>query len=115
MSLNYSKSGFLIINPSSKNDIRCDLKLDNGWLDYKNCQKYLGVLISDSGVLKYDIDAFLKLKNKDVNIKLANFIRKNAYAPIVVKLKVLNACVNSSLTYACETWGSSPLNNVEVL
>ena len=44
MLLNYSKSGFLIINPSNKNDIRCDLKLDNGWLDYKNCQKYLEYL-----------------------------------------------------------------------
>ena len=34
---------------------------------------------------------------------------------IMVKLKVVQACVNSSLTYACETWGSSALNKVEVL
>ena len=33
----------------------------------------------------------------------------------MVKLKVVKACVNSSLIYACEIWGNWPLNNVEVL
>ena len=42
-------------------------------------------------------------------------VRKNGQAPIMVKLKVVQACINSSLTYACETWGSSALNKVEVL
>ena len=115
MSLNYKKSGYLIINPMSEEDMKCYLKLKNGWLKYKSCQKYLGVLISDSGILKDDIDAFLKDKNKDVIIKLANFMRKNEHAPIVAKLNVVNACVNSSLTYGCEAWSSSSLNSIEVL
>ena len=73
------------------------------------------MLITDSGNIKDDVSAFLNHKNKDVCIKLANLMRKNAQAPITVKFRVLEACVNSSLTYSCETWGSSPLNNVEVL
>ena len=41
MSLNLSKSGYMIINP--KDDLRCDLKIESGWLTYVNCKKYLGV------------------------------------------------------------------------
>ena len=43
MSFNYGKSGFLIINPSYKDDIRCGMKLDDGWFTV-SCQKYLGIL-----------------------------------------------------------------------
>ena len=114
MSLNYKKSAYMIINQSS-DDKRCDLKLEKGWLQYSKCHKYLGVIISHSGSLKDDINEFVKDKNKDVSVKLTNFIRKNTYAPICVKLNVVKACVNSSLTYGCETWSSSCFNNIEVL
>ena len=114
MALNYKKSAYMVINPK-KEDIRCDLKLEDGWLNYKKTQKYLGVIITDSGNIKYDISEFLMDKNKEVNIKLANFMRKNSLAPVNIKLKVLRSCVNSALTYSCETWSSSPLNNVEIL
>ena len=115
MSLNYKKSGYMIINPMCDDDIKCDVKLNSGWLKYKSCQKYLGVLFSDSGNLADDIDSFIKDKNMDVSVKLANFVRKNEHAPIVAKLNVVNACVSSSLTYGCETWSSSSLNTIEVL
>ena len=114
MSLNYTKSRYLIINPKT-DDTRSELKLNDEWLDYSNCHKYLGVYITDSGNITDDIGEALNKKNKEINIKLANFVRKNGQAPIMVKLKVVQACVNSSLTYACETWGSSALNKVEVL
>ena len=62
------------------------------------------------------LSSFLwKKKNKQDSVKLANFIYRNKYTPIMVKLKVVKACINSSLTYACETWGNCPLNSVEVL
>ena len=32
-----------------------------------------------------------------------------------VKLKVVKACVNAILTYSCVTWGSCPLNSIEIL
>ena len=38
-------------------------------------------------------------------IKYFNFIRSNKLAPNSVKLKVLEACVISTLLYNCETFG----------
>ena len=112
MLLNYS--GYMIIN-SKKEDLRSVLKLDDEWLKYKKCQKYLGVLITDSGNLRDDIDALVNHKNKDVCVKLPNFVRKNKHAPVTIKLKVVKACVNSSLTYSSETRGSNSLIKVQAL
>ena len=114
MKLNMKKSGYMIINGGNI-DIKCDIKMKSGWLEYKKSQKYLGVIFTDTGVLKNDINNFLDKKNKDVNVKLASFITNNELAPVMIKLKVVNACINSALTYGCETWGSTPLNQIEFL
>ena len=114
MSLNLKKSGFMIIN-GLKDDLKCAIKLNSGWLKYKKEQKYLGAIFSDTGDVKHDVALFLEKKKKEVNVKLASFLNKNKYAPICVKLKTVDACINSALTYSCEAWGSTPLNSVEVL
>ena len=114
MSLNYKKSGYMIIN-GKLDDIKCNLKIKTGLLSYKKFQKYLGAIFSDTGVVKEDVSLFLAEKNKQVFVKLANFKFRNELAPIMIKLKVVKACVNASLTYGCETWGSCPLNGIEVL
>ena len=51
----------------------------------------------------------------EINVKLARFLVKNEYAPLAVKLKIIDACINSSLLYSCESWGSCPLHSIEVL
>ena len=114
MSLNYKKSGYLIINGTAE-DIKCNLKLNSGWLKYKCEQKYLGAIFTDTGSIKNDIDIFLKNKTKEVNVKLARFLVKHEFAPLPIKLKVVNACINSALLYSCESWGSCPLQGIEVL
>ena len=72
-------------------------------------------MFSDTGLIKHDINLFIKMKSKEINVKLGSFLRKNEFAPIHVKLKVVNACINSALMYGCEAWGNFPLNPVEVL
>ena len=57
----------------------------------------------------------MKQKTKEVNVKLARFLVKHEFAPLPIKLKVVNACINSSLLYSCESWGSCPLQSIEVL
>ena len=113
MKLNYTKSGFMLINGKS-NDLKFDLKLEIGWLKYKSSQKYLGTIFTDTGILKADISSFIE-KKKDINVKLASFLVKNRLAPFPVKMKVVNACVESALTYGCETWGNFPLNSIDIL
>ena len=114
MSLNYKKSGYFIINGTAE-DIKCNLKLNSGWLKYNGVQKYLGAIFTDTGSLHNDIGIFLKKKTKEVNVKLARFLVKNEYAPLSVKLQVVDACINSALLYSCEAWGSCPLQSIEVL
>jgi hypothetical protein len=43
-----------------------------------------------------------------------NILRKNFLAPLSVKLKVLDVCVSTALTYGCETWGTASINSIEV-
>ena len=63
MSLNYKKSGYLIINGKG-DDVKCHLKLKSGWLLYNGVQKYLGAIFTDSGSVSHNVDLFLKIKRK---------------------------------------------------
>ena len=114
LSLNLSKSGYLIIN-GKNDDIKNDLRLKNGVLEYKSVVTYLGVKISDAGNLKNDIDLYIEGKRSNVTIKFSNFCRRNFLAPIDVKMKVLDTCVSASLIYGCETWGISRVKDVETI
>ena len=104
--VNLGKSGFLIINPKP-DDRRCNIILESGVLKYKSSFEYLGVVISDSGVLKNDVQAFVIQKRANVSTKFSNFCKVNRNAPLSVKLEVLDICVASAITYACETWGNN--------
>ena len=61
MSLNYKKSGYMIISDKC-DDIKFDLKLEDGWLNYKRSQKYLGIIITDSGNIKNDVPLLQMIK-----------------------------------------------------
>ena len=114
MSLNFKKSGYFIINGKCK-DIKCHIRLSNGWLSYRQKHKYLGAIFSDTGSIHQDVSTYLSDKSKHVNVKLAAFMFSNKFAPIPVKLKVVKTCINAILTYSCEAWGSCSLNVVEML
>ena len=105
LNLNIDKSCFLIINPK-EGDRRSCIILKSGVLKYKSKIDYLGVIVSDSGVLKDDVKSFTTQKNGNVSVKFTNFCKKNKNAPLHVKLEVLDKCAKASLIYACETWGS---------
>ena len=106
LSLNLGKSGFIIINPKA-GDRKSHLVLNSGILKYKHKLEYLGVYISDSGSLKNDIKMVIAQRRANISIKLTNFCKVNRNAPLSVKLDVLDTCISTSITYACETWGSN--------
>lgn len=111
LNLNIDKSCFLIINPK-KEDRRSCIILNSGVLKYKAKFDYLGVIVSDSGLLKDDVKSFIDRKNGNVSVKFTNFCKTNKNAPLHVKLEVLDKCAKASLIYACETWGRN-VNDVE--
>ena len=111
LNLNIDKSCFLIINPG-KEDRRSCIILKSGVLSYKSKFDYLGVIVSDTGVLKDDVKSFIVRKNGNVSVKYTNFCKTNKNAPLHVKLEVLEKCAKASLIYGCETWGAN-VNEVE--
>ena len=100
--LNSDKSCHMVINAPVEY-IKADLKIESGWLPYESSVVYLGVMFNDGGLLSEDINNQCRNKDKSVSIKLANFITNNMFAPITVKMKVLNTCVNVSISvkYMC--------------
>ena len=88
-------------------DIKKDIVLKNGTLEYKKMLTYLGVIISDYGNITKDVNLYVTEKRSNVVIKYSNFCRKNLLAPLAIKLRVLDTCVSSSLIYGCEAWGNS--------
>ena len=104
LNLNIDKSCFLIINPK-EGDRRSCIILNTGVLNYKSKFDYLGVIVSDTGVLKDDVKSFMVRKNGNVSVKFTNFCKTNKNAPLHVKLEVLEKCAKASLIYGCETWG----------
>ena len=93
MTINFKKSGYMIINGNKRN-IKYNLRLKTGFLTYRQSHKYLGVIITDCGIVKDDVKSFLAEKNKHVLVKLANYQRKNELAPIAVKLILYQCSTN---------------------
>ena len=56
----------------------------------------------------------MKKRYKNV-IKFINYLKDNKYAPLMIKLKVLKACVVSTLLYSCEVFGRKIPKGLEEL
>ena len=81
LKLNLLKSSYLIINVSNT-DHKCNIHLNKG-VTYKKSQIYLGVIVSDCGLLKKDVkkdvNKHIKGKKENVIIKFANFCSKTLW------------------------------------
>ena len=102
------KCSFICINSIEREPIT----LENGEIHHSSETIYLGSTITNVGNINNDIKQEIKGKEKAFN-KFFSFMHKNYNAPIKVKLKVLNACLYSSVLYNCETWGNVNTNDLE--
>ena len=75
----------MIINGKDE-DGKSDIKLSAQWIPYKSEKMYLGAIFTDTGIVREDVNLFVKEKSKDAMVKLSNFIYNNKYAPVTVKL-----------------------------
>ena len=109
--LSYCQTNSTILQP-----VKCFFTVINGSLsDQESLQinpedsityaEYLEILGSHiSGNIKKDLSLHFQKRFKNI-IKYFNYIRENTLAPAAVKLKVLKACVMSTLLYNCEAFG----------
>ena len=111
--LQLSKCMFLVINGSVDDKQNISLGEDE---DMPSTSEVLilGTPLSDSGNLQTDLNSHLKLRFKNV-IKYFNYIRTNRFAPTSIKLKVLMACVTTTLLHNCEAFGAKIPKGLETL
>ena len=111
--LQLSKCMFLVVNGTVEDKLKISLADDE---DMPSTTEVLilGTPLSDSGNLQLDLNLHLKLRFKNC-IKFFNYIRANRLAPTSIKLKVLMACVTSTLLHNCETFGPKLPKGIETL
>ena len=97
----YKKCEFIAINGDEKDR---ELPFGDKVLKHVPHLESLGSHLSSSGKLVDDLQLHMDSRYKSC-IKYYNFLRANQFAPLIIKLKVLKACVINSLLYNCETFG----------
>ena len=106
----YKKCEFIAIN-GDEND-REPLPFGETVLYHVTHLETLGSHLSANGKLADDLRLQMEARYKSC-IKFYNFLRENKFAPLVIKRKVLRACVVNSQLYNCETFGNLIPNDLE--
>lgn len=101
MSINESKSNYFVINPFE--DDTSSLFCGNKEISHVDYYKYLGCIFTADGKISTSITEHSNAKQNQV-FKFVNFIRVKLLFPFFIKRKVLNAALNASLLYSCESW-----------
>ena len=108
--LQYSKCVFIVIN-GDEND-REKLPFGDTFIENGDHIGLLGSHLDQDASMKKDLARHC-LKRYPSCIKYYNFLRSNHLAPLVINIKVLEACVVSSLLHNCETFGNCPTTELE--
>ena len=98
----YSKCQFIAINGGS--DDKDPLPFGEKFLESAPHLELLGSHLSATGLFAEDLQLHMKERYKAC-IKYFNFLRENRLAPLIIKLKVLKACVVNNLLTNCEAFG----------
>ena len=112
ISLQLKKCEFIVINGNM--DDKKDITLPNGVVKHATYITLLGSQLAESGIISDDLKFHMKHRYLAVT-KFFNFIRSNKLAPTAVKLKVLEACVTSTLLHNCEAFGDCVPEQLESL
>ena len=112
MKINQSKTKFMAINGSREEEEPMRV----GDLVVDKCQKYiyLGSPFTADGSTASSVKAHAKAKIPHV-LKYVSFLRKNNDIPFIVKRRVLDAALMSTLLYGCESWLGADLKPMSKL
>ena len=109
MIMHPGKSKFIVVN----SDDVTPFQVGNISVAHTSNYTYLGSPISSESIIKH-VENHIKDKQSQV-FKYNSFVDKNYNAPYQVKQKVLQAAVNSSLLYSCESWLITNLKRVDTV
>ena len=105
------KCAFMCVNSNDPEDKK-PLLFQNLQLKSTTKEVYLGSMITNSTKIEDDVIADVKHRQVSV-VKFFAFLRTNKNAPVVVKMKCLDACTLSSLLYNSETWAAARFDTLE--
>ena len=101
MSMNMKKTKFMVINGTiedKKEIMSCNVI-------FKHCDSYiyLGSPVTSDGLYSSVVSLHVEEKMKHFT-KYCIFLDKNPDFPFCIKKRVAEACLFSTVLYACETW-----------
>jgi hypothetical protein len=109
MSLNQKKTMFMVINGNTAD--RQPIACSGSDIQNTNHYVYLGAHFTQDGKLSSVIERHAQDASKQVN-KFAIFVRNNPTMPFVLKRRVFEAALTSSILYSSETWLSANVKTV---
>ena len=101
MIINQSKTKFMVINGSDE-DVE-PLLVNDMVVEHCNMYIYLGSPFTSDGSISSAVKTHASLKMPHV-LKFVSFIKKNNDIPYIVKKRVFEAALMSTLLYGCESW-----------
>jgi hypothetical protein len=116
LSINFSKTNFMIVKSARKKDMQIDIKIQNAdgscvSLERKDHIKYLGVMIDDTISWKYHIPYICSRVSRGIGIlsKLRHYLS-------ITQLKQLYYnIIYPHISYAITAWGSTYKSNLKKL
>ena len=109
MKMNFTKTKFMVINGTEKD--KETIVIDGK--EIVHCKKYvyLGAIILENPSFAGFIEEHRVEKNKNI-LKLCSFLNKNPDLPFVLKQRVMEACIFSSILYSSESWFSDKVGKL---
>ncbi len=101
MTINPRKSSFMVVNGAHVDK----LPLTVGNCSIEHCVRYtyLGSVFTEVATLRSIMEQHVKDKYCHL-LKLFSFCKRQQSMPVHMKIKVLDACLMSSVLYGCESW-----------
>ena len=102
LSLNTSKSNYLIFSPNNKkSNKKIKIKINNTEIDEARVVKYLGVLIDN----KLSSKAHVQQINLKISKGIGIIARLRHYVPRNILINIYNSFIQPHITYALINWG----------
>ena len=73
------------------------------------------MFLNHNGSIENDIQLSTTKCKSEIIIKLRNFCMNNFVCPFFIKKTILQACIESTISYACETRGYINPSKIEIL